>query len=57
MSEECVSENKKYCVWVNSVNKIIYLKEVANTKKIVFDTEEASLEFASKLLFKGYTIG
>ncbi len=57
MSEECISENKKYCVWVNSVNKIIYLKEVPNTKKIAFDTEDASLEFASKLLFKGYTIG
>ena len=57
MSEECIENDKKYHVWVNSANKTIYLKQVSNTKKISFANEEARLEFASKLLFKGYSIG
>lgn len=57
MIEECIENDKKYHVWVNSANKTIYLKQVSNTKKISFATEEARLEFASKLLFKGYSIG
>ena len=57
MSGECTENDKKFHVWVNSANKTIYLKEIPNTKKISFTNEEARLEFASKLLFKGYSIG
>ncbi len=35
----------------------MHLKETPYTKKIEFKSEEERIAFASKLMFKGYTLG
>ncbi len=57
MNGETEIKENIWCVWVNTVEKSVHLKETPNTKKIEFKSEEERIEFASKLMFKGYTLG
>ena len=57
MSVETEIKENSWCVWVDTKEKSMHLKETPNTKKIEFKTEEERIEFASKLMFKGYTLG
>lgn len=57
MNEENNEQENKWCAWVNASKKTVYLKEVPNAKKMVFKSDEARVEFAAKLVFKGFSIG
>ncbi len=57
MNEENNEQENKWCIWVNASKKTVHLKEVPNAKKMVFKSDEARVEFAAKLVFKGFSIG
>ena len=54
--EDEIKENT-WCVWINTLDKSMHLKETPNTNKIEFKSEEERIEFASKMMFKGYSLG
>lgn len=51
------NEIKEWSMWIDPVAKIISMKEIANGKKKVFETDRERIEFGAKLVFKGYKIG
>ena len=54
--EDEIKENT-WCVWINPMDKSMHLKETPNTKKIEFKSEKERIDFASKMMFKGYSLG
>ena len=50
-------DTKECCLWIDTLNKTISMKDFANGKKKVFESEEARIEFGARLVFKGYKIG
>ena len=52
MNGETEIKENIWCVWVNTVEKSVHLKETPNTKKIEFKSEEERIEFEnSKKVF------
>ena len=50
-------ETKEWCMWIDPTSKTISMKEIPNSKKKTFDSEEARVEFGARLVFKGYKMG
>lgn len=50
-------ETKEWCMWIDTSSKIISMKKIPNSKKKVFESEEARVEFGAMLVFKGYKMG
>ncbi|MBO5008011.1 MAG: hypothetical protein J6D26_04185 [Clostridia bacterium] len=48
---------QSWCIWVDEVRRIVSLSEIPNAKKLVFKNEQEGVDFAARLVFKGYKIG
>jgi hypothetical protein len=51
MNGETEIKENIWCVWVNTVEKSVHLKETPNTKKIEFKSEEERDDFIKKNSF------
>ena len=57
MTDENMEIKEEYCVWVNPTTKTIYVKETPNTKRVAFESDEARIKFAAKMVLKGFSVG
>ncbi len=48
---------KTWSVWIDESNKVIFIKEVPNTKPLYFENRETGLKTVNSLISKGYKIG
>jgi len=49
--------NQSWNLWIDEKRKMISMREMPNSKKIVLSSEKELMDFASRIVFKGYKLG